>query len=45
MNPIPEPWTPVEEISAAVLYLVSEGARSVSGTTLDVCMGASARMP
>jgi SDR family mycofactocin-dependent oxidoreductase len=45
MNPVPEPWTPVEEISAAILYLVSPAARMVSGTTLDVCMGASARMP
>jgi SDR family mycofactocin-dependent oxidoreductase len=45
MNPIPLPWTPAEEISAAVLYLVSAEARLVTGTTLDVCMGASARMP
>ncbi|MEZ5077615.1 MAG: mycofactocin-coupled SDR family oxidoreductase [Solirubrobacterales bacterium] len=45
MNPIPFPWTPPEEISAAILYLVSEEARMVSGTTLDVCMGGSARMP
>lgn len=45
MNPIPVPWTPAEEISAAVMYLVSAEARLVTGTTLDVCMGASARMP
>ncbi|HVY95643.1 MAG TPA: mycofactocin-coupled SDR family oxidoreductase [Solirubrobacterales bacterium] len=45
MNPIPVPWTPAEEISAAVMYLVSPEARLVTGTTLDVCMGASARMP
>lgn len=45
MNPVPEPWTPAEEISAAILYLVSPAARMVTGTTLDVCMGASARMP
>lgn len=45
MNPIPDPWTSVEDISAAVLYLASDGARHVSGTTLDVCMGASGRMP
>lgn len=45
MNPIPDPWTAVEDISAAVLYLASDGARHVSGTTLDVCMGASGRMP
>jgi SDR family mycofactocin-dependent oxidoreductase len=45
MNPVPAPWTPVEEISAAILYLVSPPARMVTGTTLDVCMGASARMP
>ncbi|HET7409402.1 MAG TPA: mycofactocin-coupled SDR family oxidoreductase [Paracoccaceae bacterium] len=45
MNPVPEPWTPPEEISAAVMYLVSAEARMVTGTTLDVCMGASARMP
>ena len=45
MNAVPEPWTPPEEISAAILYLVSPAARMVTGTTLDVCMGASARMP
>src|SRR5271156_2211298 len=45
MTPIPLPWTPVEEISAAILYLISAEARLVTGTTLDVCMGASARMP
>ena len=45
MNPIPYPWTPPEEVTAAVLYLLGPEARMVSGTTLDVCMGASARMP
>lgn len=45
MNPIPAPWTPAEDIAAAALYLASDEARFVSGTTLDVCMGASARMP
>lgn len=39
----PVPWLEPEEITAAVLYLVSEGARHVTGSVIDVDAGASAR--
>jgi NAD(P)-dependent dehydrogenase (short-subunit alcohol dehydrogenase family) len=40
----PDPVLQPEEISAAVLYLCSDGARHVTGTVLDVNAGASARV-
>ncbi len=45
MSPMGVPWVAPEEISNAVLYLVSDEARYVSGTTLDVSTAASAAMP
>lgn len=45
MSPMRVPWVDPQEISDAVLYLLSPGARHVTGTTLDVCAGASAGMP
>jgi len=39
----PVPWLEPEEITAAVVYLVSDGARHVTGSVLDVNAGASAR--
>lgn len=39
----PVPWLEPDEITAAVLYLCSEGARHVTGTVIDVDAGASAR--
>jgi SDR family mycofactocin-dependent oxidoreductase len=45
MNPIPVPWVDPHEISRAVLYLVEEGARYISGSTLDVACGGTATMP
>jgi SDR family mycofactocin-dependent oxidoreductase len=45
MNPIPVPWVDPHEVSRAVLYLVEEGARFVSGSTLDVACGGTAAMP
>jgi SDR family mycofactocin-dependent oxidoreductase len=39
----PVPWLEPEEVTAAVVYLCSEGARHVTGTVLDVDAGASAR--
>jgi SDR family mycofactocin-dependent oxidoreductase len=45
MTPMRRPWLPTEAVSAAVVYLVSDEARFVSGTTMNVCMGSSAQMP
>jgi SDR family mycofactocin-dependent oxidoreductase len=39
----PVPWLEPEEITAAVVYLVSDGARHITGSVLDVNAGASAR--
>jgi SDR family mycofactocin-dependent oxidoreductase len=39
----PVPWLEPEEITAAVVYLVSESARHVTGTVLSVDAGAAAR--
>jgi len=39
----PVPWLEPEEVSAAVLFLCSEGARHITGTVIDVDAGASAR--
>ncbi|HWD51643.1 MAG TPA: mycofactocin-coupled SDR family oxidoreductase [Acidimicrobiales bacterium] len=39
----PLPWLEPEEITAALVYLVSDGARHVTGSVLDVNAGASAR--
>jgi NAD(P)-dependent dehydrogenase (short-subunit alcohol dehydrogenase family) len=45
MNPMGVPWADAQDVSDAVLYLVSDEARRVTGSTLDVCMGGSAGMP
>lgn len=45
MNPMGNAWLDPAEVAAAVRYLVSDAAGHVTGTTLDVCMGASASMP
>ena len=39
----PVPWLEPEEITAAVVFLTSEGARHITGSVLDVNAGASAR--
>lgn len=39
----PVPWLEAEEITAAVVFLCSEGARHITGSVLDVDAGASAR--
>jgi NAD(P)-dependent dehydrogenase (short-subunit alcohol dehydrogenase family) len=39
----PVPWLDVDEITAEVVYLVSEGARHITGSVIDVAAGASAR--
>lgn len=45
MNPMRVPWMDVSDIANAVLYLVSDGARYVNGTTLEVSAGGSALKP
>lgn len=45
ITPMRVPWMAPEDISHAVLYLVSEQARYVTGTSLDVSAGSSALMP
>jgi SDR family mycofactocin-dependent oxidoreductase len=39
----PVPWLEPEEITGAVVYLVSDAARHVTGSVIDVDAGASAR--
>jgi SDR family mycofactocin-dependent oxidoreductase len=42
LNPQNEPWFPPEEITRAVLFLVEESARSITGSVLSVDSGAAA---
>jgi SDR family mycofactocin-dependent oxidoreductase len=39
----PVPWLEPEEVTAAVVFLASEGARHITGSVIDVDAGASAR--
>jgi SDR family mycofactocin-dependent oxidoreductase len=39
----PVPWLDPDEVTAAVLFLCSEGARHITGSVIDVDAGASAR--
>ena len=39
----PVPWLEVDEITSAVVFLCSEGARHITGSVIDVDAGASAR--
>ncbi len=39
----PVPWVEAEEITAAVVFLCSEGARHITGSVIDIDAGASAR--
>ena len=39
----PVPWLEPDEVTAAVLFLCSEGARHITGSVIDVDAGASAR--
>ncbi len=39
----PVPWLEPEEITAAVVFLASEGARHITGSVIDIDAGASAR--
>jgi (+)-trans-carveol dehydrogenase len=40
MNLLPEPWLEVDDISEAVLYLVGDSGRFITGITLPVDQGA-----
>ncbi|MGD0311814.1 MAG: mycofactocin-coupled SDR family oxidoreductase [Acidimicrobiales bacterium] len=39
----PVPWLEPEEVTAAVVFLASDGARHITGSVIDVDAGASAR--
>jgi SDR family mycofactocin-dependent oxidoreductase len=43
LNPIPQPWLAPEDISAAVLFLASDGARYITGEALSIALGWNAR--
>ncbi|MEU1981160.1 mycofactocin-coupled SDR family oxidoreductase [Nocardia sp. NPDC019395] len=45
MSPMRIPWCPPEAIADAVGHLVGESGRYVTGTVVDVGLGAAARMP
>ncbi|GAA5063534.1 mycofactocin-coupled SDR family oxidoreductase [Nocardia callitridis] len=45
MSPMRIPWSPPEAIADAVDHLVGESGRYVTGSVLDVGLGATARMP
>jgi SDR family mycofactocin-dependent oxidoreductase len=43
LHVLPVPWLEAEEITAAVVFLCSDGARHITGSVIDVDAGASAR--
>ena len=45
MSPMGVPWVAPAAITDAVMFLISDEARYISGSTLDVSTGASAGMP
>lgn len=45
MSPMGVPWVAPDDISDAVMFLVSDEARYISGSTLDISTAASAGMP
>lgn len=45
MTPQRVPWIDPHEVSRAVLYLVDEEARHITGSTLDIACGGTAMMP
>ncbi|HEY2053060.1 MAG TPA: mycofactocin-coupled SDR family oxidoreductase [Solirubrobacterales bacterium] len=42
LHKLPEPWIEPEEVSEIVLFLASERGRHITGTGIDITMGASA---
>jgi len=45
INPIPVSWLDPSEVSAAVVFLSSDDARHISGSTQDINCGSTATMP
>lgn len=45
MSPMGVPWVAPADITDAVMFLVSDGARFISGSTLDVSTAGAAGMP
>ena len=45
LNKIPIPWLDPSEISNAIRFLVSDDARYITGSTIDVDCGSTATMP
>lgn len=45
MSPMGVPWVAAEDITNAVMFLVSDEARYISGSTIDVSTAAAAGMP
>ena len=45
LNQIPIPWMDPSEISKAIRFLVSDDARYITGSTVDVACGETALMP
>jgi NAD(P)-dependent dehydrogenase (short-subunit alcohol dehydrogenase family) len=42
LHKLPEPWIEPEEVSAIVVFLASERGKHITGTGIDITMGASA---
>src|SRR6185437_7451858 len=42
LHKLPEPWIEPEEVSDIVVFLASERGRHITGTGIDITMGASA---
>jgi len=45
MNPIPQPWLNPSDVADAVVFLASDDAKYISGSTIDVDLGSTATMP
>ncbi|MFC9982891.1 SDR family oxidoreductase [Gordonia sp. NPDC127522] len=45
LNPMRVPWMDTSDVTGAMLYLVSGNARYVSGATVEISAGVSARLP
>ncbi len=45
LNPMPVPWVDPADVSSAVVFLASDDARYISGSTIDVNCGSTATMP
>jgi SDR family mycofactocin-dependent oxidoreductase len=45
LNPLPVPWVEVDEVTEAVLFLVSDAARSITGVALPIDAGFTIQQP